>query len=230
MKPARISAYISLYALLLTAAAGMNYGCSQPDAPQQTNVTDTTSWILQVNRTSKLYTTEYRIHKIVTHDDIVRIKGSFLNKKFNLRMPIGDRKTALPMDVTLKAYIDFSGFGERHIHRQGEKIQILLPDPRVTVTSSKIDHEQVKQYIDITRTRYTDAELTDFARQGVQSILQTLPDIGILEDARRSAARLLIPLLRNLGYKEENIIISFRKDFTTEDIPQLLSPESSRTL
>lgn len=230
MKPVKNPAYALMVVLLMAAAASVTHGCQTNDAPENTSVTDTLPLVLRVNRTSRLYTSEYRIHKIVTHDDVVRLKGTVFNQSFNWRIPLGDRKTALPLDVTLKAYIDFDGFGERNIERRGDRIRIILPDPRVVVTSSKINHRQVKQYIDLTRTRYTDAELTDFARQGVESILHTLPDIGILESARLNAAHLLIPLVCDLGYKEENIVISFRKDFTAADVPQLLDPESARTL
>lgn len=226
MKPTKNPAYALLYVLLVTAVAGMGYGCRRTDTPENIAAADTLPLVLRVSRTSRLYTSEYRIHKIVTHDDVVRLQGSLFNRSFNWRMPLGDRKTALPLDVTLKAYIDFTDFDERNIERRGDRICITLPDPRVAVTSSKIDHRQVKQYIDLTRTRYTDAELADFARQGVESILHTLPDIGILEAARLNAAHLLVPLVRDMGYKEENIVIAFRKDFTADDVPQLLTPES----
>lgn len=226
MKPTKNPAYALLYVLLVTAVAGTVYGCRRADTPENIAAADTLPLVLRVSRTSRLYTSEYRIHKIVTHDDVVRLQGSLFNRSFNWRMPLGDRKTALPLDVTLKAYIDFTDFDERNIERRGDRICITLPDPRVAVTSSKIDHRQVKQYIDLPRTRYTDAELADFARQGVESILHTLPDIGILEAARLNAAHLLVPLVRDMGYKEENIVIAFRKDFTADDVPQLLTPES----
>lgn len=230
MKPVPPSVHALLYALALLAVSGLHGGCHRAEEAPAAAPVDTLSWILQVSRTSRLYTTEYQIHKIVTHDDIVRLEGSAFSRKFSVRVPLGDRKMALPLDVTLKAYIDFAGFSEQNIRRQGERILITLPDPRVAVTASKIDHRQVKQYIDLTRTRYSDAELADFARQGVQSVLAAVPEMGVLESARLGAARLLVPLLRELGYREENIVIAFRKDFNTDDVPQLLAPESARTL
>ena len=90
--------------------------------------------ITQVQKCAKLYTAEYRVHKIVTHDDVVRLKGSLLQRSFNIKMPLGDRKIAIPVDAKLKAYIDFSEFSERNIERQGDMITIILPDPKVTMT------------------------------------------------------------------------------------------------
>ena len=95
--------------------------------------------ITQVQKCAKLYTAEYHVHKIVTHDDVVRLKGTLLKRGFDIKMPVGDRKIAIPIDAKLKAYIDFSTFSEENIERQGKEITIILPDPQVTMTSSKID-------------------------------------------------------------------------------------------
>ena len=58
--------------------------------------------IMQVQKCSRLYTAEYDVHKIVTYDDIVRLKGNVLNRDFNIKLPLGDRKIAIPMDAKLK--------------------------------------------------------------------------------------------------------------------------------
>ena len=39
-----------------------------------------------------------------------------------------------------------------------------------------------------------------------------------MEQARVSAANTLIPMLKQMGFREENIQISFRKKFTLDDI------------
>ena len=115
--------------------------------------------IMQVQKCSRLYTAEYDIHKIVTYDDIVRLKGSVLKREFDLRLPLGDRKIAIPMDAKLKAYIDFSAFSERNIERRGKKITVILPDPKVVLTSTKVDHANTKEFVSLTRSRFTYAEM-----------------------------------------------------------------------
>ena len=45
--------------------------------------------------------------------------------------------------------------------------------------------------------------------------------MDIIETARESAARILIPILSRIGYKEKDITITFRKQFTIKDIPTL---------
>lgn len=178
--------------------------------------------IMQVQKCSRLYTAEYDIHKIVTYDDIVRLKGSVLKREFDLRLPLGDRKIAIPMDAKLKAYIDFSAFSERNIERRGKKITVILPDPKVVLTSTKVDHANTKEFVSLTRSRFTDAEMADFERQGRAAIIASIPSLGIIESARASAARVLIPMVEQMGYAEGDITITFRKDFTGRDIGTLL--------
>ena len=168
--------------------------------------------ILQVQKCSKLYTAEYRVHKIVTHDDALRLKGQLMSKQFNLKVPLADRKIAIPIDAKIKAYIDFSEFSEQNIERSGNQITIILPDPQVVMTSSKIDQKNVKQYVGLTRAHFSDEELANYQQQGREAILQSIPDMGIEETARANAAKVLVPMLTQLGYEEQNITIAFRKD------------------
>lgn len=182
--------------------------------------------IMQVQKCSKLYTAEYRVHKIVTHDDALRLKGSLLKKQFDIKVPMADRKIAIPIDAKLKAYIDFSDFSEKNIERDGRKITIVLPDPKVSMTSSKIDQKNVRQYVALTRSDFSDAELADYQQQGRKAIIESIPKMGILESAQRNAAKVLVPMLKELGYAEEDITIAFRKQYGPKDIESLLRIEN----
>ena len=158
---------------------------------------DTLSLVMQVKECARLYTAEYEVHKLVLKDDPLRVKGNLFQRAFDVKVPIGERKVMIPLDVTLKAYIDFTGFDEKNVLRSGDRIVVTLPDPRVVVTSSRINHDEVKQFVSLTRSDYT----------------------------REKAAHVLVPMLTRLGYDEQNIVISFRKDFTTADMPLLLERE-----
>ena len=186
---------------------------------------DTLSLVMQVKECARLYTAEYEVHKLVLKDDPLRVKGNLFQRAFDVKVPIGERKVMIPLDVTLKAYIDFTGFDEKKVLRSGDRSVVTLPDPRVVVTSSRINHDEVKQFVSLTRSDYTSAELADFTRQGEDEILASVPQLGILEMARENAAHVLVPMLTRLGYDERNIVISFRKDFTTADMPLLLERE-----
>ena len=75
-------------------------------------------------------------------------------------------------------------------------------------------------------SRFTDEELASLERQGRESILRSVTQMGILETARESAARTLVPLLAELGFQEQDIKITFRKEFTQADLGILLDKTS----
>lgn len=178
--------------------------------------------VTQVQQCSRLYTTEYHIHKIVTHDDKMKLSGSFLKQDFSINLPLGDRRIAIPMDATLKAYIDLSSFSNKNIQRNGKELIVTLPDPKIVLTSTKIDHKEVKQFVALTRHNFTDAELTSYEAQGRKQIIASIPQMGIIEQAQESAARQLVPIFTAMGYKESDITISFHKKFTISDLGQVV--------
>ncbi len=181
--------------------------------------------VMQIQQCARLYTTEYHIHKVVTHEDVLRLKGNLLQQAFDIPLPLGERKIAIPMDAKLKAYIDFSTFSEQNVERVGKTITILLPDPKIVMTSSKIDQNGIREYVSITRSHFTDKELTDYEQQGRKAILDQLPLKDMVEKSRQDAARVLIPMLTEMGYDEENIVIAFRKNM---DIRQLINKNLER--
>jgi hypothetical protein len=201
--------------ILLNSCQGDAEHDGQATAGQQA-VDSLPMLILQIQKCARLYTTEVHVHKIVTHDDVIRLRGSLLKKDFNLTVPLGDRKIAIPMNATLKAYIDFSQFSEKNVERNGERITVILPDPKVEMTSSKIDQKNIRQYVAIARAEFSDAEMSSYEQQGRQAIIESIPSLGIIETAQENAARVLVPMLVEMGYKEENITIAFRKEFKTD--------------
>lgn len=211
--------------IILSAMILVFSACSQKQPTEEkANVIDTIPvMVMQIQKCSRLYTAEAHVHKIITHDDQLNLKGSFMKKDFNIHIPGSNRKVAIPMDATIKAYVDFEGFSQKNVSRKGDKIEIILPDPKLVLTNSKIDHKAVKQYVSLTRSNFTDAELTKLEQQGRQSIINDIPNIDLMEQAQFSAANTLIPMLIDMGFKEENIKISFRKKFTLQDLKGFIS-------
>ena len=94
------------------------------------------------------------------------------------------------------------------------------------LASSKIDHAGTKEYVALTRSRFTDAEMAAFEQQGRQSVIDAIPQMGIIETSRKNAARVLIPMIEQLGYAESNITITFRKDLKAA-YPDILLDKST---
>lgn len=171
---------------------------------------------------SRLYTSEYQLRKILIYNDPAAINGKIFNQSFHVSLPLGERRIAIPVTATAKAYIDLSKIKSSDIHRNGDKLEIVLPDPEVTLTSTQIDHEGVRQKVALLRKNFSDDEITHVQQQGRKEIVKSLSNTKIIEDARESAANQLIPIAEQLGFKEENVTITFRKDLTAKDIPSLI--------
>ena len=162
--------------LLLATAIALS-SCSDRKTNREMASADTLpSMVMQIQKCAKLYTTEVRVHKIITHDDAKRLKGSLLGQNIDLTLPLSKRKIAIPIDATLKAYV------------------------------------------------------ASYERQGRQAILRSIPQMNLLEQARTNAAKVIIPMILQMGYREEDITVSFRKRFTPSDLPTLLHlPNDEKT-
>lgn len=209
--------------LIVFAALAMA-GCSRKQTHrQQPESVDTIPMlVMQVQKCSRLYTAEYKMHKIITHDDEIRMKGKFLNQDYDVALPMGSRKIAIPIDATVKAYIDLSSFSEKNVRRFGDKIDVTLPDPRIEMTSSRINHGEIRKYVALTRQNFSDKEMAGYEQQGRQAIINDIPQTGIMEMAKESAARVMVPFFVGMGFNEKDITISFRKDFSDNEIKKMI--------
>ncbi len=199
---------------LLAVVSVLCAGCSHRQHSRTESPSDTLQLLTtHIQQCSRLYTAEYAIHKVVTHDDVLRLRGQLTGEKYDFELPfLGDRKIAIPMDATVKAYIDFSGFSEANVERNGQHITIILPDPKVLITSTKIDHQNIRKYVALLRHDFTDDELSSYEQQGRAAIAAAIPDMGIVESARKNAAHILIPIIQQMGFSEQDITITFRQD------------------
>ena len=113
---------------------------------------------MQIQKQSRLYSTECHVHKIISHNDSQQLLGSILGQQFSIDLPLGKRSVAIPIDATVKAYIDFGEFTDNNVRRRGDQIEIILPDPKLEITSTRINHDEVKQYVPLLRKNFTDEE------------------------------------------------------------------------
>ena len=207
---------IWIFALLTTIFSACGKGDEQSDEVELPDI------VMQVQQQARLYSTEYRLHKIITQDDTRQLQGSILNQKYKLDLPLGKRSIAVPIEATVKTYVDFGEFSEKNVKRNGEKIEIILPDPQFEITSTRVNHDEVKQYIPLLRSNFSDAELTALTQAGRAAVAKDLPRLNLTESARQNAARTLIPLLSAMGFDESQITVTFRKKFTVSEISKFL--------
>lgn len=200
--------------------------CTEKAKPDDTPAAIDTipTLITQVKKCSRLYTAEYKIHKIITHNDEVRAKGKILNHEYDVALPVGERKVAIPVDATIKAYIDFGDFSECNIKRNGRKMEILLPDPHVQLTASRINHGEIRKYVAMMRQNFSDAELANYEQQGRKAIINDIPRLDITDMAKESATKIIVPFFVGMGFDEKDITVTFRKDFTAKEIIRMVDP------
>lgn len=217
--------------IFLATGLLMAGGCSEKKAEPTVETVDTIPMLVtRIQECSRLYTAECQIHKIITHSDKMNVSGQFLKDKINIDLPFGERRVAIPMDATVKAYVDFGGFTAENVQRDGKKITVILPDPKIVITGTRINHSEMRQHVPWMRRNFSDAELTSYEQQGRSSIVKTLPQLGLVGKARLSAAHTLVPMLVAIGFDEKDITITFRKDLTDKDSPSLLERNDEQGL
>ena len=99
---------------------------------------------------------------------------------------------------------------------------MILPDPKVMMTQTKVINEEIKKNVPLLRSDFTDEELTNYEAQGRNDIIAAIPQMNIIPTAQEGAAKVMIPLLEQLGFKQENIKVTFRKDFTFDEIKRFI--------
>ncbi len=215
---------IIIFILSLCAVASTLSSCHKEakDDGGTTRVDTIPQLVLQVKKCSRLYSAELKVHKIITHSDNVKVKGKIFNQDYNVSLPIGSRHIAIPIDATLKAYIDFSDFSTANVIRNGKKLEVILPDPHVELSSTRVSHNEIKSYVALLRHNFSDKELSDYEQQGRAAIIESISDTGIIEMARESAAKTLVPLFATMGFSEDDITISFSKDFQSNGIKRII--------
>ena len=173
------------------------------ELPTQTEVVN------KIRQSDRMYVTECAVQNIITADDVRKINVG--NMKFTTS--IGDRKIAIPMEAILKAYIDFDSLKTEDIiiSKEPRKLSIKLKSPKVEMTSSKINHNDIKQFASILRSSFSDKEMTYFENQGREAILASIPTLGIGGRAEKNAREVLIPMFMQFGFDSKEIEIEFKK-------------------
>ena len=96
-----------------------------------------------IRKCSRLYATEYHIHKIITHDDELKLKGSVLGFDYDFKLPVGSRSIAIPMDAVVKCFVDFGQFDTGQVDYNDNKLTITFnySGDNSTVTLKDLDNK-----------------------------------------------------------------------------------------
>jgi hypothetical protein len=73
---------------LLVVGCWLSFVCCQSTDNGQETVDDGQLLITQIQQCSRLYTAEYQIHKIITHDDVLRLQGQMTGQDYDIALPV----------------------------------------------------------------------------------------------------------------------------------------------
>ena len=149
---------------------------------------------------------EYEVRKIVKAQES---QGFFLLKS---------KKAILcSCKAYLKAGIDLDGFNpmtDIAIDPEETMVTITLPSPTLLSLNMPIDGIDVLYEKASLSKGFNLTDLNDLLRQGEIQIRESVPELGILDDARRNARLFFEPLFKQLGFTSVQVV--FKDDETKE--------------
>ena len=117
----------------------------------------------------------------------------------------------------LKAGIDLGGFNpmtDVTIDPDETMITLTLPSPTLLSLNMPIDGIDVLYEKASLSKGFNLTDLNDLLRQGEIQIRESVPELGILDDARRNARLFFEPLFKQLGFTSVQVV--FKDDETKE--------------
>ena len=157
----------------------------------------------KVKSEKQLGLVEYEVQKIV--------KAKEENHKFFF---IQSKKEILcSCKAYLKAGIDLGGFNpmtDVSVDPDETMITITLPAPTLLSLNMPINGVEILYEKTQNSQGFILSELNDLLRQGEKQILDSVPDLGIMEDAKQNARLFFEPLFKRLGFT--SVQVDFKGD------------------
>lgn len=146
----------------------------------------------QIRSERQLELVEYEISKIVKTVD----KGAWYQ--------IGKRKILLTCKAYLQAGVDLTDFNPMTdvvIDEEKKSVTITLPSPTLLSMEMPLQEVMVEDsQATWFRNEFSMAELNTILRLGEQQILDSVPILGILDEAKQNARLFFEPALKHMGF------------------------------
>ena len=146
---------------------------------------------------------EYEVQKIVKSKED-GYKYFFLKSK---------KEILCSCKAYLKAGIDLSGFNPMtDVAIDPDETMITLTLPAPTLLSLNLPIQEVEIMYEKTQNSqgFKLAELNELLRQGEAQIRESVPKLGIMDDARQNARLFFEPLFKQLGFS--SVQVNFKED------------------
>lgn len=203
---------LTLLKWLLAAGMGLlAAGCGSNSVPDAVNdllakKEKALQTIDKIKAEKQLGLVEYEIQKIVKAKE----DGRFL-------LLVKTEKSILcSCKAYLKAGIDLTGFDpmtDVTIDPDGTMITLTLPSPTLLSLNMPVDQVDVLYQKAKNTSQFTLGDVNNLLRQGEEQIRQSVPELGILDDAKRNARLFFEPLFKHLGFAV--VQVNFKEEKTS---------------
>lgn len=174
--------------------------------------------VAEIQQCSRLYTAEAVSRKTVEYASGRSLDVTLGGTKHTLSLPLTTTTATIPVIVTYKACIDLSHLRPGDIRTAGDTaVTIILPDPFIMQTAVSVDHAAERHHEQWFAKGLTGEEYRALIRRAKEEAWRDLPDSArqaVCETARVSAAELLLPLARALGFSRATV--AYRPDFSIQ--------------
>ena len=193
---------LTLLKWLLAAGIGLlaAAGCASPDAGK--SLTDAAlQCINQVSSERQLELVELEIRKFLKAQD----KGAWYQ--------LGKKTILLSCKAYLQAGIDLGDFNPMTdvvIDEERRSISLTLPCP--TLLSMEMPLEEVEvadEKVTGFHSAFKMSEVNQILREGEKQILDCVPSLGIIDEAKQKARLFFEPALKRLGFN--SVYVSFKQ-------------------
>ena len=175
-------------------------GCAPRDSKQ--SLADAAlQRIDQISSEQQLELVEFEIRKFLKAQD----KGAWFQ--------LGTRTILLSCKAYLQAGIDLTDFNpltDVVVDEERQAISITLPCP--TLLSMEMPLEEVEvadEKITGFQSAFKMSEVNQILREGEQQILDCVPSLGIIDEAKQKARMFFEPALKHLGFN--SVYVSFKQ-------------------
>ncbi|MCU0352368.1 MAG: DUF4230 domain-containing protein [Cytophagales bacterium] len=178
----------------------------KPDQPEpDTRVTHTTL-LQEVNRIGRLELVRYNFKDILEYEQKRElIENQALKEWIPLTIPLESAKVVLIVRGEAVGCIDLTKIKDTDLVTTGDTLIAYLPDPELCYY--RINHDQSKVY-DVQNADEEAKMVNEAYKKAEMQIRQSALDMGILEQTRTNAGKILQPLLEKTSGKK--VLIRYR--------------------
>ena len=168
------------------------------DKAEQTSPEETQPKMKDLTELAELGTVEYTITKNVKAND---------NQAF---YKFGDRKILFSVKAFMKAGIDLKDFSNDKIMVNESDKSVIVTLPKASILSLNLPPEDAKvvyESVGTFRGKFSAADRTALLQQGEKAIMESVNELGILDEAESNARQFVKAFFKQAGF--DNVTVNF---------------------